>query len=102
MDSVATDLFLNYPSPPTQFSRNQSEIDFFHRSFGKLDRQAAVRFIVLRHHHATARVLVEAMHNARPFFAADPGKGWAMMKERVDQRVLAMASARMNDQARRL
>lgn len=60
-----------------------------------------MRLIVLGHDQTSARILVEPMHNAGPFLASDPGKRRAMMKQGVDQSVLAMTRARMDDQAGR-
>ena len=74
MDTVAPDLFLDHACASAQFSRNQSEINFVDAALSELDRQAAMRLIVFGHDQATARVLVEAMHNSGAFFAADPGK----------------------------
>jgi len=42
------------------------------------------------------------MHDARPLFPADPRKRGAMIEQSIDQRVLAMTSARMNNEAGRL
>src|SRR5690348_18165508 len=36
------------------------------------------------------------MHDAWPFFAADPGKLWKVKEQGVDESVLALARSRMN------
>ena len=60
-----------------------------------------MRLIVFRDDEAAARFFVEAMDDAWPFFAADAGKGGAMMKQCIDQRVFPMTGARMNYQTGR-
>jgi hypothetical protein len=54
--------------------------------------------IVLCHHQAAARFLVQSMNNARALLSTHAGKIRAMMEEGVDQSMLAMARARVNHQ----
>jgi hypothetical protein len=42
------------------------------------------------------------MNDAGPFFSADSGQGRAMAEQRINQGVLLMASARMNNKPSRL
>ena len=60
-----------------------------------------MRFVIFRDSETAARFLVEPMDNAWPFFSADAGEFWKMMKQGVDERVLALTGPRMNDQSRR-
>ncbi len=60
-----------------------------------------MRLIVFRDDEAAARFLIETMDDAWSFFAADPGKGGAMMKQCIDQRVLPMTRSWMNDETGR-
>ena len=61
-----------------------------------------MRVIVLGDYDASACFFIETMHDARPLFPADPRKRGAMIEQSIDQRVLAMTSARMNNEAGRL
>ncbi len=38
------------------------------------------------------------MHDSRPFFPADSGKPWKVMQQGIDQGVLTVTGARMNNQ----
>lgn len=61
-----------------------------------------MREIGLRHDEATARAFVESMHDAGAFDAANPSELAAtMMKQSVDQRVLAVTSGGMYHEAGR-
>ena len=69
----------------------------------KLFAQALMRAIALGDDHETARLLVEAMDDARPLDAANAGKAVAAMgEEGIDQRAAVMAGGGMHDQSRRL
>jgi hypothetical protein len=57
-----------------------------------------MRLVVLGYDETAARFFVESMHDARPFLAANPGEVWAMMQQRVDERVFPVPGAGMNDQ----
>ena len=58
-----------------------------------------MRAVGLGHHEQAGGVLVQAMHDARPLDAADAGEGSpAMGDERVDQRAVGMAGARVHGQ----
>ena len=102
MDWMASDFFCNCSRALPQLPRDKCEINLFYRPFLKLCRQSAVRFIGFRNDDAAARFFIQSMDNSRPFFAADSGKLRKVMQQRIDQRVLAVAGAGMNDQARRL
>jgi len=53
--------------------------------------------VVLRHHHQSGRVLVETVHDARAFDAADAGKAAAAMgDQRINQRAGFMPGGRMH------
>ena len=73
------------------------------RRAAKSSRQGAMRRFGLRGNQEAARVLVEAMHDAGPPDAADPGEARAAMRQqRVDQRPLGIAGRRMHDHSGRL
>ena len=78
---------------------DDGEVDFLHRSPGKLIRERDMGFVILGHHQAAAGFLVEPMDDARSRHAADaaelPG---AMMEERIDQRVRLIARRGMHHQ----
>jgi len=98
---VSPNFFFNHARGLAQFPGDKREINFFHAARPKLDRQSPVRLIVFRDDEAAARFLVETVHDAWPFFAADPGKGGAMMEQCIDQRVFPMTRARMNHETGR-
>ena len=101
MDRMAADFVFNHANRSTHFSRHQREINFFDRALGKLNRERMMRLVIFGNDQAAARVFVETMHNSGTLFPADSGQRLAMMKQRVDQRVLAVAGSRMDDQAGR-
>lgn len=98
MHGMAPDLFFNNAGTLPQFPSDQGEINLFDRARGELFRQTAMSLIILRDDDATARVLIEAMHNSRTLLAANSRKIWAMMQQRIHQRVFAMTGSGMNDQ----
>ena len=59
-----------------------------------------MRFVVFRDDDAAARFLVETMHDTGALFSANAGRIRAMMQERVDEGVLALACARMKNEPR--
>ena len=70
---------------------------------GEIFGQGAMRRFGLRGNQEAARVLVEAMHDAGPPDAADPGEARAAMRQqRVDKRPLGIAGSRMHDHSGRL
>ena len=70
---------------------------------GELLRQPRVRLVRLGHHQQAGRVLVEAVHDARPPHAADARQALpAMGDQGVDQRARGVAGPGMHGQARRL
>ena len=58
--------------------------------------------IVFGDDKTAACLLVEAMNDAGTLFPANPRQSGAVVKERIDQSMFAMTSARMNNKARRL
>ena len=88
IDGVSSNFLFNHARGLAQFSGNEREINFLHRPLRELFGQFAMRLIIFGNDNATARFLIETMNNAWPFFAADAGKGGAMMEQRVDQGVL--------------
>ncbi len=65
--------------------------------------ERAVRLVGLGHDQQPARVLVEAVHDAGPRHAADARQALAAMgDQRVDERAVRVARARMHDEPRRL
>src|ERR1700730_8002723 len=66
---------------------------------GELPAQRAVGAVGLGHDQETARVLVEAVHDAGAFLAANAGEGWAAMSnQRIDQRARPVAGGGMDDE----
>ncbi len=98
MHWVTADLLFNHARALFQFSGDEREINLFDCARGKLFRQSAVGFVVLRDDEATARVLIESMHDTGTFLAADSRELRTMIKERVHQCVLAVPRPGMNDQ----
>ena len=69
---------------------------------GELGRQAPMRPVVLGDDHQAAGFLVEPVHDARPFDAADARQAVAAMgNQGVDQGAGPVAGGRMHNQARR-
>ena len=85
---------------------DQSQITALDSAFGlvgELGRERAMGHVGLGHHHQAAGVLVEPVHDAGPFDAADAGQAVAAMgDQRIDQRAFGVAGGGMHDQALRL
>ena len=75
------------------------EVDAAHAAVGELLHQARLRVDRLRHHEQPARVLVEAMDDAG---ARHAGKRRRVREQRVEQRAVGLAGARMHHQSGRL
>lgn len=99
MHRVTPDFFVDDAAVLPGLPRGQSEIDLFDCSRRELRRERPVRFIVFRDNNAAARFFIETMHDAWPLLATDAGEIWAMMQQRVHERMLALASAWMDDKA---
>ncbi len=70
---------------------------------GKFGGEAAMRLVGLGHDQKPARVLVETVDDAGPRDAADAGEARAAMgDERIDEGLVGVAGARMDDEAGRL
>src|SRR4051794_34309707 len=100
MDRMAPDRRIDSSRPGPKPAGDEREISLLHRARGELPGKFAMCGVVLRHDKASARFLVEAMHDARPLLSTDTGKRGAMMQEGVDQRVLLVARAGMHDHSR--
>src|SRR5947209_10818689 len=98
MHWVSSNFFLNRAGRFAQFATDQREINLVNRSCSELRRQRSMGIIGPGYDQASGRVLVQPMHNSRPFFAADSGKPWKMKQERVDESVFVLSRPRMNDQ----
>ena len=61
-----------------------------------------MRLVVLRDDQTAARLFVEAVNDSGPFFATDARQGRTMAEQSVNQSVLPMTSARMDDEPGRL
>ncbi len=59
-------------------------------------------FVVRRHHQAATCFLIQPMHDPRPLFSANSGEIPAMVKKRIDERMLLMAGSGMDDESGRL
>src|SRR5439155_572763 len=75
------------------------EVHAAHRPIGELLREVGLRGYGFRHHQQAARVLVETVDDAGPWYS---GQGRRMRQQRVEKRAVRLARARMHDQARRL
>src|SRR5262249_36760737 len=86
---------------------DKGEITALERAFatmvGELSGENAMGLVGLGHNEETARVLVEAMHNAWPRHAADARQARsAMGDKRVHERAVGIAGAGMHDETRGL
>ena len=73
------------------------------RVVGKLRSERLMRRVVLGGNDQTARVAVDAVHDARAQRAADAGKACAaVVEQRVDERAVRMPRRGVHDQSRRL
>ena len=77
-------------------------IDALRRLFPNLLGEVDMRPIVLRRHHDARRVLVEPVHDARPYDAVDARQVLAVMEQRIDERAVRCSRRRMDDHAARL
>ncbi len=102
VDAVTCDAGLNDSSGEFGFARDQSQIDFFHRAVGKLTRQMPMGHVILGHDQTSARLLVEAVDNSRPFRSANAGEIAAVGQERIHQSAAGPAGAGMNGDTRGL
>lgn len=98
---MTADWCFDHTSAFAHFAGDQREISFFDTALRELGGQPAMRLVVLGHDETTARLFIEPMNNAGPLFAANSGKRTRMMKQRIDERVLPVTSARMYDQTGR-
>ena len=88
----------NLPAGPRHLSTDDREVDFLQRPLRKLFRQGLMCWIIFRHNQAAARVLIEPMHDPGPRHAADSAKlPFAMMEQRIDQRMFLIARSRPSD-----
>lgn len=77
-----------------------SPVDAVH---GELRGQADMSLVGLGDHHQAAHILIEAMDDAWPLHAANPGEcACAVMQEGVHQRAAVMAGGRVHHHARGL
>ncbi len=102
MNRMAPDLLFNNTGCPAQPSRDHGEIDFLNGPRGKLGRQITMGFIVLCDHEAAAGFLVQTMDDTGAFLPADSRQCCAVMEQGIDECVLAVARARMDNHTGRL
>jgi len=76
------------------------EVDFAHPALRKGFAEAAVGDVVLRHDHAAAGVLVQAVDDAGAHFPADAAEVVAMMQQGIDQGAVRVSSSGVDDEAR--
>ena len=101
MDGMSSDFFFDQAGLFPQFSGDERKVNLFDRAFCKLLRQIPMRFVVFGNNKTAARFFVEAVNDSGPFFPTDSGKGRAMAEQCVDQGMLLMTRARMNDEPSR-
>ncbi len=82
---VAADGALNRAAILLRPAVDERDIGLMHLSRAELLREAAMRFIVFRHHHQPTGRAVEAMHDPGTKFAADCRKRSKVMQQRIDQ-----------------
>ena len=98
MNRMSPDCAFDPAALLAEISRGNREIDFRDFPPGELPRERAVRDIVFRGDETAARLLVESVDDAGPLFAADAGKAFAVVKERVDERAVPVAGGGMHDE----
>src|SRR6266550_3024838 len=101
MHGVPANFFFDHARLFAQFSGDERKINLFDPPLCKLPRQFSMRLIVLRDNKTAACFFVETVNDPGSFFAADSREGRAMAEQCVDQGVLPMTRARMNDEPRR-
>ena len=75
-------------------------VKFLHRASGELFREREMCLIVLRHDETAAGFFVEPVDDSRSRHAADAAeRTFAMMQQRVDERVFLVPGSRMNHEA---
>src|SRR4029077_6837770 len=84
-----------------QLSRDKREINLLYLARSELPRQSTMRHVGFCDDKTPARFFVQPMNDSRSFFAADSGQLRKVMQQRIDQRVLTLTGARMNDYPRR-
>jgi hypothetical protein len=77
---------------------HEGDVFAFDRARLQLPHEIGLRNRGLSDHQKAARVLIESMNDAG---ARKRGEFWRMMEERIQQRPVAIAVARVDDQARR-
>jgi len=98
MHGMSANFFFDHARLFAQFSSDKRKINLFDRPLSKLPRQFSMRLIVFRYDEASARLFVETVNDSGPLLAADSREGRAMAEQCVDQGVLPMTRARMNDE----
>ena len=83
-----------------RISAEDGEVDFFGGSGSELFGESEVYAVCLGHDHAAAGFFVEAMDNTGAGHAANPAEAsFAMMQQRVNQRVFLVAGGGMDDES---
>ena len=83
-----------------QFAADNRVVDFFHAALGKLFREREVRPVIFGDDEAAAGFLVEPVDDAGPRHAADAAqRAFAMVQQRVDERVFLVAGGGMHDES---
>lgn len=77
-----------------------AEVDFLIRAVGKLAGEVLVRAIIFRDDEAAGSILIESMHNAGAFDAADARKlALAVVEQGIHQRAIGISGSGVNDNA---
>lgn len=79
MDRMTSDRLVHNQVRPWKRARNERQVNLFDFATSELSRERLVRFIILRDDDATARLLIEAVNNSGPLFAADARQNRAVV-----------------------
>jgi len=83
-----------------EFPTDNGVINLLYCSTGKLGGEGQVGGIVLRHDQASARFLVEPMHNSRPGNTANSAEAsLTVMEQAIHEGIIIVARCRMNHQS---
>ena len=99
---MPADVVLNAPAFLLRHTIHNGEVGLRNTALGEGLGEAAVGGVVLRHDHAAAGVLVQAVDDARPHLPADAAEVGDVVEQRVDQRAVGISLRRMNDKPGRL
>lgn len=101
VNAMPRDSGIDYSGIPAKLSGDERKIDFFNRARGELSGKVEMRRVIFRGDKTAARLLVEAVDNARAQFSANAGEVCAMSHQRINECAVILSSASVNGDARR-